>query len=127
MDDIELHRLTEQPTPSETILSPGMEQDVSAIGMFLGLALALALFVNNLKRGYASVAVAQTSWRTILAAAIGLKSAKTAVDAASGAAPGAAPEASPPPAAVETQHDVVVTSTSSASFVFSTDTTKVTP
>ncbi len=126
MEDIELHRLTEQPADSETILSPGMVNDVSAIGMFLGIALALALFVNNLKRGYASVAVAQTSWRTILAAAMGMKAAKDApaAEPAQGPTAAPAPDASTP---VESQHDVVVTSTSSATFVFSTDVSKVTP
>ena len=109
MDDIELHRSTAEPTGPETILSPGMAWDVSVIGVFLGIGLAMALFVNNLRRGYASVAAVTTSLRTIFAAAMG---AKAAAEATSDG---------PAPAAAVTTTTMTSTSTSSATYVFSSD------
>jgi hypothetical protein len=112
MDDIELHRSTAEPTGPETILSPGMAWDVSVIGVFLGIGLAMALFVNNLRRGYASVAAVTTSLRTIFAAAMGVKAAAEATS--DGPAPAAA-------VTTTTTTTMTSTSTSSATYVFSSD------
>jgi hypothetical protein len=60
------------------MISPEFEYDVSIVGIFLGMGLALTLLVNNIRRGTSVMQATRAAFTTILTAAQSLKGASTA-------------------------------------------------